>query len=172
MSVDTMVNLRGKIEFEDILNFIKNNYDKEAKIVNRNHVIMDYVNLDDAGAVYDTVPYYEHGCIVFLKNDRLRTMHMYYSSVNFYENLDYHTQYGNEAMVISETTHLSLGHDDDAIEVLTNIVKAYGGWIDYNDCDDEDYVYFDRGADVPKKVRHVTREEIYKMFGEVVIIDD
>ena len=57
MSVATMVNLRGKVEFEDILNFIKNNYDKEAKIVNRNHVVMDNVNLDDEGAVYDTVPY-------------------------------------------------------------------------------------------------------------------
>lgn len=174
MSVDTMVNLKGKVEFEDILNFIKNNYDKGAKIVNRDRVVMDNVNLDDASAIYDTVPYYEHGYLTFLKNDRIRTLCMYYSSVNFYdyETLDYHTQYGNAAMVVSEKTHLSLGHDDDAIEVLTDIVKTFGGWIDYNDCDDEDYVYFDRGADVPKKVRHVTREEVYKMFGEVVIIDD
>ena len=56
--------------------------------------------------------------------------------------------------------------------MITNSVKAFGGWIDYDDCDDESYIEFKANIDNPIKIRHVTRKEIYEKFGEFVIIDD
>ena len=47
-------------------------------------------------------------------------------------------------MVKSETTNLSFGYDDDAKNIMEKIVKAFGGWVDYNDCDNEAFVKFEK----------------------------
>lgn len=54
---------------------------------------------------------------------------------------------------------------------MTEIVKQFGGWLDFNDEDDIPYEEIRQGTETPVKVRHVTLQEVYDKFGEVVIID-
>ena len=75
-------------------------------------------------------------------------------------------------MVKSETTSLSLGYDDDAKNIMERIVKAFGGWIDYNDSDDEAFVKFEKGSESPITIKHITMADVYEAFGGFVVIDD
>ena len=166
MSVDTKVRLKGCVEIEAILEFVRNKFDANADIFMKSiteyddDVVREFYKKGIIADSYAEKPYIMSGYVVFNYNNSKRMMFVSYDSLNFSEN-----------MVNAETTFLNLGYNDDAVKIMTEIVKAYGGWIDYNDSDDEEYVYFEAGAEVPKKVRHVTMREVYEKFGEVVIID-
>ena len=166
MSVDTKVRLKGCVEIEAILEFVRNKFDANADIFMKSiteyddDVVREFYKKGIIADSYAEKPYIMSGYVVFNYNNSKRMMFVSYDSLNFSEN-----------MVNAETTFLNLGYNDDAVKIMTEIVKAYGGWIDYNDSDDEEYVYFEAGAEVPKNVRHVTMKEAYEKFGEVVIID-
>ena len=56
---------------------------------------------------------------------------------------------------------------------MRDLVSQFGGWIDENDCDDEDYYPISKDTDGNiTPVILVTMEEIYQKFGGVVIIKD
>lgn len=56
---------------------------------------------------------------------------------------------------------------------MRDLVLQFGGWIDENDCDDEDYYPISKDADGNiSPVLLVTMEDIYQKFGGVVIIKD
>lgn len=171
MSVDTKVLLKGKVEPEAILNYIRETFDANATMSSVNRTVYHDFDKHTQAKYDDEIQYSLYTMIYFTVNGEKRMMSYQYCNWNSYENLDYYTDLGLEDMVKSETTYLSLGMWGESINILTNIVKAFGGWIDYNDCDDEPYIYFEKGADVPTKVRHVTMEEVYKAFGEIVVID-
>ena len=57
------------------------------------------------------------------------------------------------------------------VEISHMLATYYGGWVEDNDCSDLSYVRFDKGSDTSKPIRHVTLEDVYKAFGEIVIID-
>lgn len=43
-------------------------------------------------------------------------------------------------MVEAETTAVSLGCHGASVEIIKELIKHFGGgWIDENDCDDEEY---------------------------------
>jgi hypothetical protein len=177
MSVDTKVRLKGYVEIEAILEFVRNKFDANADIFMKSiteyddDVVKEFYEKGIIADSYAEKPYIMSGYVVFNYNNSKRMMFVSYDSLNFSENLKFYKSVGLEDMVNAETTFLNLGYNDDAVKIMTEIVKAYGGWIDYNDSDDEEYVYFEAGAEVPKKVRHVTMKEVYEKFGEVVIID-
>ena len=85
--------------------------------------------------------------------------------------LTYYIENGLEDLVYSDTTYLSLGYDDEAVEIMNMIVQHFGGWIDENDCDDNLYTYVGKNKESETPVIHVTMEEIYEKFGGIVIID-
>lgn len=179
MSVETKVNLMGYVEAEAIASWIRDKIDKNVKlgketILNITHEeFQKYVDSGKIKEYYgtDRTLWSKGNWINFIYNGRQRTMFYHYSPLNWYENLKYYEPLGLADMVKSETTRISLGHDKDAEYIMDRITKAFGGWIDYNDCDDEDYVKFEKGSNTPTVVKHITMEDVYKAFGGFVVID-
>lgn len=180
MSVDTNVRLIGKVDAESIAEWIKANVDKDVKLINSTVTRITEAEYDKYVSTGDIKEHYSEDktlwsitkWIDFTYNGRKRLIFYYYSPLNWYENLDYYKPLGLEEMVKSETTNLSLGYDDDAKNIMGEIVKVFGGWIDYNDCDDEEFIKFEKGSESPITIRHITMADVYKAFGGFVVIDD
>jgi hypothetical protein len=175
MGVDTHGRLKGHILPEDILNFIKQKIDCKAKISIDTTFVKRLTECNNIKKVYDDSEYWttNHGFIYFTsKEGNYRSLFYSYDNVNFYENLDYFSKLGLRDLVVSETTSLSLGYNEEAVEIMTEIVAEFGGWIDKDDCDDEPYEPVIKNADgTIKPVYHVSINDVYDKFGGVVIID-
>lgn len=176
MSVDTKVRLDGRVEPEEILNWIIKNIDSKAKMRPYKKDWYDANTIDSWNALIqehygDSPAYVIHTTIQLRHNNKLMYLHVHYTNINTYENLDYYTERGLEGMVKSETTQITASYSKESLDVAKNLVSAWGGWIDYDDCDGEPYVRINQGDVVPEKVRHVTLADVYEKFGEVVIID-
>lgn len=175
MGVDTKVRLNGRIKPEEILNFVKQKFDTNAKMSK-----IDESNLglksekDYVYESYDNDPYTKSWStsICFNYKGENRNIFYVYSNYNAYENLAMYKKYGLESMVKSETTTLILGCWGTSVEIMRTIVEEFGGWIDENDCDDIQYEPVVKNPDgTIKPVIRVTIEEVYEKFGGIVIID-
>ena len=145
MGCDTYGKIKGYINHKDIFEFIKNNYDKDAKSEITRKIMCplskcnwDY-NLNEHSD--DNTNWYTiSGLIFFYYNDEYRMLFYSYSNINSHENLDYYTEFNLEDMVKSETTHISLGYWGSSVQIIKEIIKNFGGgWLDENDCNDELY---------------------------------
>ena len=168
MGVDTTVKLRGYISSESVFNFIKQRIDPNAKC---------YIKLDawDKKISESKRENYvcDYGNIVFNSgSDGYRTIFYFWSNSIDYGNDNYYKECGLEELCNTETTYLAMRCDDEAKTILRMIVEEFGGWIDYDDCDDKPYEPVVKNPDGSiKPVIHVTLEEVYEKFGGVVIID-
>lgn len=172
MGVCTKINLKSRIEPEIILKYIQDNFDKNAT--------MDIRKYQSAKEDYDITKYYDDsrtldtymGFINFTYQQEKRSLFYYYVNYNSYENLKYYKSLGLKDMVDFENTNLSLSFTGGAKEIMLSIVGAFGGWYDENDCDDIPYVWIDKNGEYKyKPIRHITMQDVYDKFGEIVIID-
>jgi hypothetical protein len=175
MSVDTKGRLKGFITHEEVLNFIKHKYDKNA---------VSYVKLDNYGSDKDKEWIQERyddsgnwltwsGFINLKDGEENRNLFYCYTNHNSYENLDFYSEYGLDDMVKAQTTYISLGYHGNSVNIIKSIVTEFGGWIDESDCDDEEYYPIVKNPDgTIKPVFKVTMNDIYEKFGGVVIITD
>lgn len=174
MGVDTKGLLKGKVDHEEVLNFIKQKYDQNAKSdVKKCDYGLDAKyewikqRYDDSGRWITW-----SGFITFNDEEDDTSIFYCYTNHNSYENLDYYSEYGLEDMVKSETTYLSMSRFGNSKETIKAIVSHFGGWIDEDDCDNEPFYPIEKNADgTIKPVIRVTMEEIYEKFGGIVIID-
>lgn len=175
MGVEVQGKLKGYIPPQEVLNFIQQTIDSNAK---------SCVEVEDYGiAEYDWIKErYDNtdkwlitsGFIYFTsKQGEQRSLFYFYNNVNSYENLEYYSKYNLEDMVKSETTDIiMLDWHGESVEIIKSIVTEFGGWIDENDCDDEKYYPIEKDSNGNiKQVFHVSMEEVYEKFGGVVIID-
>ena len=144
MSIDTHGKIKGKISHDDILDYIRKNIDKDAKgsistnsygkISEFDYGVKEIYTDDDIHALVS-------GFIDFTsRNGNKRNLFYMYQNINTYENLETYKRYGLEDMVKAETTYLSLGCNDEAVQIISELVAAFGGgWIDENDCDGYEY---------------------------------
>ena len=145
MGCDTDGRIKGYIRHEDIFEYIKNNYDKEAKdsVIRKITCPLSKCNWEYKINEHseDNENWYTiSGFISFKYNDEKRMLFYYYSNINSYENLKYYSEYGLEDMVKIETTHVCLGYWGSSVEIVKEIVENFGGgWLDENDCDDKEY---------------------------------
>lgn len=176
MGLDTIGKIKGRVAPVEILNFIRQKYDSEAE---------SGVSVSEYGPMsqYDFVKEHygdnpnwaiESGFISFTtKNGNRRSLFYFYDNMNSHENMDYYKKYGLEDMVKAEKTHIGLGYNDEAIEIIREIVAYYGGWIDECDCDDEPFYEIQKETDLKiKPVIKVTMKEIEEKFGGTVVIVD
>lgn len=178
MGCDTHGKIKGYVRHEEIFNFIRQKYDENAAMSIKKKIVYSLsgckgeyrlnAHSEDHANWYDIC-----GRIDFRYKEEDRSLFYSYSNVNFFENLEYYSEYRLEDMVKSETTYLSLGYWGSSVEIIKEIVAQFGGgWIDKNDCDDQPYEPVEVNSDSSiKPVIHVTMEDIYKQFGGVVIID-
>lgn len=173
MGVDTLGKLKGNIEPEKILNFIKFKYDKNATSDVKTQKYKPFRELSFVKERYGDSTYWEctSGTIHFKDGEDTRTLFYSYNNMNSYENIEFYAQNGLEEMVKSETTCISLGCWGNSVDIIKSIVTEFGGWIDENDCDDKEYypILKDSNGKI-KPVIYITMEDIYKKFGGVVII--
>ena len=179
MGCATCGKIKGKIEPEQILDFIMENYDKNSAMSEMS-TTKDRVTkrayeetYNDIRYVYgkDKKYYISKTGIIYNSVDDL---FYNYSNMGFYNKSDlkYYEELALSDMVKSETTYISMGASKKSVELIKSIIANFGGgWIDENDCDDDDYYYVD-GNGNGKSVKHVTLEEVYEKFGEIVVIDE
>lgn len=177
MSVDTHGKIKGFIRHEEILNFIKQKWDKNARsdIEKRiNHPISECKwNIKVNEHSEDNENWYTIGGFIRFKyNGEDRMMFYMYENINHLENVRYYVNHGLKDMALSETTYLSLGCWGSSVEIIKEIVAHFGGgWIDENDCDDKEYYPVEMNPDGSvKPVQYVTMNDIYKKFGSIVVI--
>ena len=153
MSIDTNGLLKGNVSHIEIIEFLK----KKFNIENITHS----VTKDPTFTKFYSKPIY-HGFIqIEIKNEHRS---MFYISGKPKD--DSYTEVDD-----GEYTYISLGHNELAEEIIESIVTEFGGYIDYNDCDDEGFIPVAKEGRF-KPIRRVTMKEIYEKFGEVVIITD
>ena len=177
MSVDTHGKIKGFIRHEEILNFIRQKWDKDATDDVKKRITCPISECDWKYKINehseDNENWYSvHGFICFKYNDEDRMLFYNYSNLNSYENLEFYSKHNLREMVETETTYLSLGYWGSSVEIIKEIVAHFGGgWIDENDCDDKEYYPIELNEDGSiKPVEYVTMEDIYEKFGRVVVI--
>lgn len=151
MSIDTHGQIKGFVKPEDIFDFIKQKWDKDA--VNKIGKIV-YCPLSEYNEEYEINEHSEDnevwyslcGFIHFKYKENNRSLFYCYNNLNVFENLEYYSKQGLEDMVRVETTFLSLGYYGDSVEIIRELITKFGGgWIDENDCDDKGYCLVGNG---------------------------
>ena len=178
MGCDTHGRIKGYVRHEEIFNFIRQKYDENTTMNIKKEIVCSLSGYNGKYRLNthseDNENWYDiYGRIVFRYKGEDRSLFYSFSNVNFFENLNYYSNYGLEDMVKSETTFISLGYWGSSVEIIKEIVAQFGGgWVDENDCDDPPYEPVEVNADGSiKPVIHATMEDIYKKFGGIVIID-
>lgn len=140
MGCTTNTRLIGHIYPEEILEFVKKNFDSNAKMKIDGYEYELIKNLDWVKEVYDNSGIWKNvtGIISFDYKNEGRSIFYAYNNINSYENLDFYAEKNLSEMVKSETTFISLGYWGTSIEIIKSITSYFGGWFDKNDCDDED----------------------------------
>ena len=136
MSVDTKARLRGNVSPDDIINFVKEKFGWRVRtgLTTSNYEIPDsgvYENYTNS-PTWDTLS----GFIDLIVDDtgeKNRSIFYCKSNLNFHENYDYYSENNPELieMVCAETTYISLGHNEQAIEIIGAIVPSSGCLIDF-----------------------------------------
>ena len=179
MSVDTHGKIKEFIRHEEILNFIRQKWDNDARDGVEKNITCPISECDWKYKINehseDNENWYSvHGFICFKYNDEDRMLFYNYSNLNSYENLEYYSKHNLREMVETETTYISLGYWGSSVEIIKEIVAHFGGgWIDENDCDDKEYYPIELNPDGNiKPVQYVTMNDIYEKFGSVVVITE
>ena len=177
MSVDTHGKIKGFVRHEEIFNFIRQKWNKDARDDVKKRITCHISECDWKYKINENSEdnenwYSIHGFIDFKYNDEDRMLFYNYSNLNSYENLEFYSKYNLRDMVETETTYLSLGCWGSSVEIIKEIVAHFGGgWIDENDCDDKEYYPIELDVDENiKPVQYVTMNDIYEKFGSVVVI--
>jgi hypothetical protein len=166
MSVDTNGRLKGYVEPEKVLNFIKQKYDSEAKISKK---ITNYGKINETDENEWVV---ESGYIIFKGKESNRDLYYCHSNHIDESNYEYYCDKGLEELVTTETTSISSYCDEESKEIIKAIVVEFGGWYDADDSDDVDFEPIIKNSDgTIKPVFHVSMNDVYEKFGGVVIID-
>ena len=127
MSVDTYGKIKSFVRHEEILNFIKQKWDKDARDNVKKRITCP---ISECDWKYKTNEHSEdnenwysvYGIIYFKYNDEARMLFYHYSNLNSYENLEYYSKHNLREMVETETTCLSLGCWGSSVEIIKEIV--------------------------------------------------
>lgn len=145
MGLDTHGRIKGFVRHEEILNFIRQKWDKDVKDIVKKKIYSPISECDWRYKINEHSEdnenwYIISGFIFFQYNYENRMLFYMYENINSYENLEFYSNYGLKDMVESEVTLLSLGYWGSSVEIMKELVAHFGGgWIDENDCDDEVY---------------------------------
>lgn len=141
MGVDTKGLLKGKVLPEEVLNFIRQSFDQNAKSDVKLNNYGDNSRFEWIKERYDNSGEWKNwsGFIYFHDGVNDRGLFYSYTNHNSWENLEHYSEFSLEDMVKAETTYISLNKDETSVNDIIKIVEHFGGWVDENDCDDEPY---------------------------------
>ena len=152
MGLDTRFKVIGHLSKERLMQILTlySNFDMNA--TNDIKVVKDdkIKDLDFDFIQFDNDEYWwsEYGFIYLTYNGRKRQIFYNYTNIKGTDDIAsdvVHRCNRNPElakMYVSETTHLSLGYDEDAVKFFTQLAGILGGgWLDENDCDDKTYYF-------------------------------
>lgn len=157
MSVYTKMRLAGNVRPEEIENYIMQVTGKE---VSSSIKTVDYHDFS-----------IESGSIFFEMNG---TNNLFYNRPdrNLKENYDYYVSSGLKEMADTYTTELLAVRNEKMYDFYTNLVAQFGGWIDYDDCDNDVFKKVEKNpCSSIKPVVHIKLKDLYKQYGAIVIVD-
>lgn len=140
MTVDTKAKLIGKVSHEEIEAFLEKFTGSEVTntVTREERNLIDYRNeIVFLGDKENCVIKQDLGFIHFTYKEEKRSMWYFYADGLWVDADKTRACIENRTPeLIGETTELSLGFNDTAIEIMTALVEHFGGYIDENDCDD------------------------------------
>lgn len=148
MGIDTIVKIPGKVESSKIFDFIKKNFDKNAtnyveSKVQSDELLKEFRETKGYVVLGDEL-YFESGFISFDYKGERRNLFYFYANYYSFDNYTFKNNLHNNTRELNgDNTSLSLGATGYAVEILTQIAKEFGGYIDENDCDDEWFYIFE-----------------------------
>ena len=162
MGISTNGRIKGKVTVEQIKKYLLSIGCTDIKTsISENEVSGSYIKV-----IYGAEKSFinKSGFITFTtKEGNSRCLCYIYDTYNYFENESYWKEYEEDypyimETVYSETTYISLGRDEEAIELISNIISTFGGgWIDKNDCDDIPYEIVEPTTDYKPVYSEVTK---------------
>lgn len=140
MGVVTNVKLVGNISVESIVEYLENTLGLtiNANITNRKNYMEGYedvIFLNEEGVVSEI-----EGFLNFNYKGDKRNLFYSHKDIVWFNKEEMTTNIINNVQELNgETTWLSLGYDENAVELLTKVASHFNGYIDENDCDDKYY---------------------------------
>jgi len=143
MGCDTKLIIKKRLSGKQLLKVIRTLFDLAAEYnFEEDSVRINYEKPWDSCELYnvaDPIYYSESGFINFTYKGVQRSLFFIncnysYGENNFYDGFDH--------------TYCSLGYFGDSIEIMTKLAELFGGWIDNNDCDDEDFYRVNKKEDI------------------------
>lgn len=144
MSVDVKVSLDGYVSTEEIVDFLNEIGSVEEYKTNEKNYKYECGNFWKEVFCKDNLWKIKFGFISFYYQKEYRTLFYNYSTVNFWDNIEYYSKELQEKFIKGEHTQLSISCFGNAVEVMKLICEHFGGWIDENDCDDIDPYYIEK----------------------------
>lgn len=177
MGVCTRALLKGKINPEEIANFILHYYNLELNQVKTCDLFTNSIKIENGlkplklYGEFTDLWNTDTTHIVFINpfNKKThRSLFWYYSNCVFE---------GEDSYITSqnETTYISLSYDPEAIAIIKAITSHFGGWMDENDCDGIGYVEVipnesnGKNSEI-KPIFYFTIEELQEHFDGIVKI--
>ena len=142
MGVDAVVKIPGKIESNKIFDFIKKNFDENATSYVESKVKSQELQKEfretEGYIVLGDELCFESGFISFDYKGEGRNLFFFYANYYYFDVYAFEHNLDNNVRELNgDNTSLSLGATGYAVEILTQIAKEFGGYIDENDCYDK-----------------------------------
>lgn len=144
MGVDTNGYVSRQVTAMDIYNIICSKFDKDA--------IFD-VKVETRNGVDEEI-----GKIYFKIGEDQRGLFLCHGENENDQKFDFDGS--------SKYVYMSLGHWNNSEQIMTNIVKCFGGYIDENDCDDIDAFYIPQSENMEYSDCIKEREKIVSILDE------
>lgn len=145
MTAKTHGYITKEIELEQLYQFVLKYFDPSAKI-NR------YENR--FGESNEMAVYFTY------KGEERRLFTMVYKSRKFSKSGEKHRM-----------IFLDLDYWGHSVEIMRSVLSFFGGWLDENDCDNEEPYYIEVQADgVTPNIIKITRSELNRRLGGMVVI--
>lgn len=148
MGVDTCVNFVGGYRLLEIVNWLKENYvlNSEIRVVERETTYGTKESHSPKDTYDDSSLWTEKtASIIFVDRESdLRALRYCYSNCNFHDDIDYYDRNKDTElirMIEAETSSLMTYYTDEAVLFMMGLATDLNGWIDINDCDDQDFFW-------------------------------
>ena len=145
MESNTKVKLRGRVTPGQLLKYLRRNYDMnaESQVIQKDMGLLGSLAIPFERNVKGAKKWKtEAGYINFHDDGREVSLFYMYSNIRFLDEEEslYYVSCGLPDFLSIETTDLSLQCCESNIEIGTSLAKYFGGWVDFNDCDEEAFV--------------------------------
>lgn len=140
MGISTNVKVVGKLPVDKLVSFIKEQISQNITISIEEEEQFFDARSDIVFLGIDGVEKRVVGWIHFVYNGKNRSLFYLYKDTFWFDKSEILSNIKNNTPELNgEATYLSLGFDEDAVEIMTKIAKEFDGYLDEQDTDNIPY---------------------------------